>query len=114
MSQQATSPEHPDSEWAPTARRHEPRQKRSSSLSLSTPTDNKDTSKQEESDVAREDDDDEDEEDEYEKRIERTGCSAENETLQNCYMETHDWRQCKDAMEAFRDCWKRNGNVEAE
>ncbi|KAF9430877.1 hypothetical protein BGZ76_000672 [Entomortierella beljakovae] len=58
--------------------------------------------------------DEEDEEDEYEKRIERTGCSAENEALQMCYAEKHDWRACKDAMTAFRECWKRNGNVEAE
>ncbi|KAI7820272.1 hypothetical protein BC939DRAFT_375451, partial [Gamsiella multidivaricata] len=50
----------------------------------------------------------EEEEDEYEKRIERTGCAAENEALQMCYAEKHDWRACKDAMQAFRECWKRN------
>ncbi|KAG0330116.1 hypothetical protein BGZ99_007978 [Dissophora globulifera] len=60
------------------------------------------------------DNDEEEEEDEYEKRIARTGCAAENEALQMCYAEKHDWRACKDAMTAFRDCWKRNGNVQAE
>ncbi|KAF9948240.1 hypothetical protein BGZ65_008214 [Modicella reniformis] len=64
------------------------------------------------------DDDDEDkeeeEEDEYDKRIARTGCAAENEALQLCFAEKHDWRACKDVMIAFRECWKRNGNVQAE
>ncbi|KAF9915567.1 hypothetical protein BX616_005855 [Lobosporangium transversale] len=60
------------------------------------------------------DKDEGEEEDEYEKRIKRTGCSTENEALQLCYAEKHDWRACKDAMNAFRECWKRNGNVQAE
>lgn len=58
--------------------------------------------------------DSDEEEDEYEKRIARTGCAAENEALQLCYAEKRDWRACKDAMTAFRECWKRNGNVQAE
>ncbi|KAI8599322.1 hypothetical protein EDD21DRAFT_280092, partial [Dissophora ornata] len=62
--------------------------------------------------VEGEEEEEEEEEDEYEKRIERTGCGAENEALQMCYAEKHDWRACKDAMTAFRDCWKRNGNVQ--
>ncbi|KAG0220643.1 hypothetical protein BGX31_010751 [Mortierella sp. GBA43] len=64
--------------------------------------------------VEKDTDQDEDEEDEYDKRIARTGCAAENDALQNCYSEKHDWRACKDAMTAFRECWKRNGNVQAE
>jgi len=82
-----------DPEWAPTARAHEPRQRPQKSEGA--------------------EEEEEEEEDEYEKRIERTGCAAENEALQNCYSETHDWRACKDAMTAFRECWKRNNNVEA-
>ncbi|KAF9166970.1 hypothetical protein DFQ27_003527 [Actinomortierella ambigua] len=56
---------------------------------------------------------DEEEEDEYDARIERTGCKAENDALQECYMEKHDWRACQDALVAFKECWKRNGNVQA-
>ncbi|KAG0048183.1 hypothetical protein BGZ83_006813 [Gryganskiella cystojenkinii] len=85
-----------DPEWAPTARAHVPHQR---------------SEKRENNGEGEEEEEDEDE---YEKRIERTGCAAENELLQDCYAEKHDWRQCKDAMTAFKDCWKRNGNVKAE
>ncbi|KAG0336710.1 hypothetical protein BG000_006246 [Podila horticola] len=108
-SQSATSDQH-DPDWAPTARPHEPRRRPSSSSSSTDSAANltSSTTKDEEGE------EDEDDEDEYDKRIARTGCSAENEALQMCYAETHDWRACKDAMQAFRDCWKRNGNVETE
>lgn len=101
-SQTTTTDQH-DPDWAPTARPHEPRRSTSSSSSKDSANPSSD-----------QDEDDEDDEDEYDKRIARTGCSVENEALQMCYAETHDWRECKDAMQAFRDCWKRNGNVEAE
>ncbi|KAF8950711.1 hypothetical protein CPC16_009830 [Podila verticillata] len=103
-SQTTTTDQH-DPDWAPTARPHEPRRSTSSSSSPSKDSANSSSDQGE---------DDEDDEDEYDKRIAKTGCSAENEALQMCYAETHDWRECKDAMQAFRDCWKRNGNVEAE
>ncbi|KAL7276922.1 hypothetical protein RUND412_000066 [Rhizina undulata] len=45
------------------------------------------------------------------KRIEDTGCSAENERLNNCFYEKKDWRKCKDEMQAFRECWEVKGNV---
>ncbi|KAF9425771.1 hypothetical protein BGZ94_007234 [Podila epigama] len=108
-----------DPEWAPVARPHEPRQRRS--VSSSDGSSSRHSTANQESKGADDnnndndnEEDQEEEEDEYEKRIERTGCAAENEALQNCYSETHDWRACKDAMNAFRECWKRNGNVEAE
>ncbi|KAF9107468.1 hypothetical protein BGX27_008731 [Mortierella sp. AM989] len=88
-----------DPSWAPTPQGHAQYNRASTK-----PTSNK---------INNEEGEDE-EEDEYEKRIARTGCSTENEALQMCYAEKHDWRACKDAMTAFRDCWKRNGNVEAE
>ncbi|KAG0021661.1 hypothetical protein BGZ82_011276 [Podila clonocystis] len=103
---QSTTDQH-DPDWAPTARPHEPRRRPSSS---SLPADSAANSTSSSAEV----EDDEDDEDEYDKRIAKTGCSAENEALQMCYAETHDWRACKDAMQAFRDCWKRNGNVETE
>ncbi|KAK3812078.1 MAG: hypothetical protein J3Q66DRAFT_349282 [Benniella sp.] len=65
-------------------------------------------------DSDQEEEEEEEEEDEYEKRIARTGCAAENEALQLCYAEKHDWRACQDAMKAFRECWARNGNIQAE
>ncbi|KAF9328313.1 hypothetical protein BG006_008477 [Podila minutissima] len=104
-SQNTTVDQH-DLDCAPTARPHEPRRRPSSS----SPADSAANS----TSSTAEDKEDADDEDEYDKRIARTGCSAENEALQMCYAETHDWRACKDAMQAFRDCWKRNGNVETE
>ncbi|KAG0069506.1 hypothetical protein BGZ89_002731 [Linnemannia elongata] len=102
---QSTNQEDPN--WAPTPRAHAQYQRRPSSTSTSS--DSSTAGKGEE-----EEEEEEEEEDEYEKRIERTGCAVENEALQLCYAEKHDWRACKDAMQAFRDCWKRNGNVQAE
>ncbi|KAG0268634.1 hypothetical protein BGZ95_002393 [Linnemannia exigua] len=103
QAQQADQPNSQDPDWAPTARAHTQYQRRPSEPKA--PTTNSDGEEEEE---------EEEEEDEYEKRIERTGCSAENEALQMCYAEKHDWRKCQEAMTAFRDCWKRNGNVQAE
>jgi len=54
------------------------------------------------------DDDDNDEEDPYVTRIEKTGCSLENENLQLCFHDTKDWRLCRDQLERFRECWQRN------
>ncbi|KAF9297777.1 hypothetical protein BGZ88_009071 [Linnemannia elongata] len=102
---QSTNQEDPN--WAPTPRAHAQYQRRPSSTSTSS--DSSTAGKGEEKE-----EEEEEEEDEYEKRIERTGCAVENEALQLCYAEKHDWRACKDAMQAFRDCWKRNGNVQAE
>ncbi|KAF9999728.1 hypothetical protein BGZ80_008695 [Entomortierella chlamydospora] len=103
---QAQEQQQQDPNWAPTPRGHAQYSKTSAKITSSTNQD----SRNNEGEGMEE----EDEEDEYEKRIARTGCSAENEALQMCYAEKHDWRACKDAMTAFRDCWKRNGNVEAE
>lgn len=105
--QQPDQPTSQDPDWAPTPRAHAQYQRRPSEPKVTT-SDSTNTGEN------KEDEEEEEEEDEYEKRIERTGCYAENEALQLCYAEKHDWRACKDAMEAFRDCWKRNGNVQTE
>lgn len=52
----------------------------------------------------------EEEGDPYNERIEKTGCFQENETLQLCFYDTKDWRQCKEEMKAFRDCFTKNKN----
>lgn len=54
--------------------------------------------------------DDDDEPDEWDKRIFSTGCADENLKLNDCYFDKRDWRACKDEMEAFKQCWKRQGN----
>ncbi|KAI6812047.1 hypothetical protein KC340_g17035 [Hortaea werneckii] len=51
-----------------------------------------------------------DEPDDWDKRIFSTGCSDENAKLNDCFFEKKDWRACKDEMEAFKQCWKRQGN----
>ncbi|KAF2165810.1 hypothetical protein M409DRAFT_24097 [Zasmidium cellare ATCC 36951] len=53
---------------------------------------------------------DDDEPDEWDKRIFSTGCADENTTLNDCFRDKKDWRACKDEMEAFKQCWKRQGN----
>ncbi|KAB8069626.1 hypothetical protein BDV29DRAFT_161247 [Aspergillus leporis] len=73
-----------------------------------------------------------DEPDEWDKRIFSTGCSVEQDKMNDCYFAKKDWRACKKEvsesfgfprmgvlasqqlnsppMEVFRECWKRNGN----
>ncbi|KAE8316908.1 hypothetical protein BDV41DRAFT_573410 [Aspergillus transmontanensis] len=55
---------------------------------------------------------DDDEPDEWDKRIFSTGCSVEQDKMNDCYFAKKDWRACKKEMEAFRECWKRKGNDE--
>jgi cytochrome c oxidase assembly factor 4 len=45
----------------------------------------------------------EDEPDEWDLRIERGGCAQEHFKLQDCYMETKDWRKCKDEVDSVND-----------
>ncbi|KAH8703660.1 hypothetical protein BGW36DRAFT_423212 [Talaromyces proteolyticus] len=54
--------------------------------------------------------DPDDEPDDWDKRIFSTGCAAEQLTMNDCYYDKRDWRSCKKEMEAFRECWKRQGN----
>ncbi|PLB48127.1 hypothetical protein P170DRAFT_437833 [Aspergillus steynii IBT 23096] len=54
--------------------------------------------------------DDDDEPDDWDKRIFSTGCAVEQDKMNDCYFAKKDWRSCKDEMEAFRECWKRQGN----
>ncbi|KAH8775940.1 hypothetical protein BGZ57DRAFT_762543 [Hyaloscypha finlandica] len=51
-----------------------------------------------------------DEPDEWDKRIFSTGCAAENTKMNDCYYEKKDWRLCKNELEVFRKCWKRQQN----
>ncbi|KAF8446544.1 hypothetical protein BGX38DRAFT_1094305, partial [Terfezia claveryi] len=46
------------------------------------------------------------------KRINNTGCAAENMRLIDCHYEKKDWRKCTAEMIAFRECWKKHGNVQ--
>ena len=52
----------------------------------------------------------EDELDEWDARIQRGGCMQEHLKLQDCYMDTKDWRKCKDEVHGcyeFSNCrWK--------
>ncbi|KAJ5232390.1 hypothetical protein N7468_005346 [Penicillium chermesinum] len=36
--------------------------------------------------------------------------AAMQDKMNDCYYAKRDWRACKDEMEAFRECWKRQGN----
>ncbi|KAL4807261.1 hypothetical protein BDV18DRAFT_137232 [Aspergillus unguis] len=51
-----------------------------------------------------------DEPDDWDKRIFSTGCAVEQDKLNECYWAKKDWRSCKEQMEIFRECWKRQGN----
>ncbi|KAF2863845.1 hypothetical protein K470DRAFT_254726 [Piedraia hortae CBS 480.64] len=53
---------------------------------------------------------DDEEPDDWDKRIYSTGCAKENTKLNECFFDKKDWRACKDEMEEFRQCWKRQGN----
>ncbi|KAL4880691.1 hypothetical protein BJY04DRAFT_190648 [Aspergillus karnatakaensis] len=44
------------------------------------------------------------------KRIFSTGCSVEQDKLNECYWAKKDWRACKKEMDLFRACWKKQGN----
>lgn len=48
--------------------------------------------------------------DDWDRRIFSTGCSEEQFKMNDCYYAKKDWRACKEEMEVFRKCWKRNGN----
>lgn len=54
--------------------------------------------------------DGDDEMDEWDQRIFSTGCSQEQTRMNDCYFDKKDWRACKQEMEVFRECWKRQGN----
>ncbi|KAG0250472.1 hypothetical protein BG011_008329 [Mortierella polycephala] len=115
--QSTQQPQDQDPEWAPIPRAHTQYQRRPSATPPKDGQGGANDGKAgqgKEGDEEEEDEDEDEEEDEYEKRIERTGCAAENEALQMCYAEKHDWRACQTEMTAFRECWKRNGNVEVE
>ncbi|KAI3629955.1 hypothetical protein MIR68_011390 [Amoeboaphelidium protococcarum] len=52
--------------------------------------------------------DDEEETNEYEQRINASGCAAQNEQLQECYLKYKDWRKCKEEMMRFKECFEMN------
>ena len=44
------------------------------------------------------------EEDFFNVTIQRSGCSTEHYTLQECFADKADWRQCKAEMTQFKMC----------
>ncbi|KAK6341751.1 hypothetical protein TWF696_008815 [Orbilia brochopaga] len=46
--------------------------------------------------------------DEWNERIQKTGCSEENERLQICFSQYKDWRVCQKQLQEFRDCWGKH------
>ncbi|ODV74685.1 Coa4p CYBJADRAFT_171698 [Cyberlindnera jadinii NRRL Y-1542] len=61
-------------------------------------------------DTVEEEEVDDDEPDEWDKRINNTGCAAENLKLTLCHADTGDWRKCTKEMEEFKKCWELNKN----
>ncbi|KAK9460464.1 uncharacterized protein V1516DRAFT_676704 [Lipomyces oligophaga] len=58
-------------------------------------------------------DESEDEPDEWDKRIEDTGCAAENMKLTDCYADNgRDWRKCVTELHNLKYCWDRKNNNE--
>ncbi|EHL03132.1 putative Cytochrome oxidase assembly factor 4 [Glarea lozoyensis 74030] len=51
-----------------------------------------------------------DEPDDWDKRIFSTGCAEENTKMNDCFYEKKDWRVCKNELENFKQCWKRQQN----
>ncbi|KAJ3088862.1 hypothetical protein HK102_007759 [Quaeritorhiza haematococci] len=49
--------------------------------------------------------DDDDEEDPYVVRLKQSGCYDQHITLQDCYWDKKDWRQCQSEIRAFRECF---------
>ncbi|KAI9138981.1 hypothetical protein BKA69DRAFT_700373 [Paraphysoderma sedebokerense] len=47
------------------------------------------------------------EDDPYLLRIEKTGCFGAHEKLQDCYLNKKDWRECKNEMKSFKECWRQ-------
>ncbi|KAL4228447.1 Cytochrome oxidase assembly factor 4 [Mactra antiquata] len=47
---------------------------------------------------------DDDEEDPVDKMIKKTGCSELSYAVQECFVETRDWRQCQKQIGEFKKC----------
>ena len=47
------------------------------------------------------------EKDMYEILLENSGCSKFHFSLQDCYFEHNDWRQCRKEMEEFKKCMSK-------
>ena len=56
----------------------------------------------------------EDDTDEFQARIDETGCSKENELVQECYFKHHDWRKCQDELKLFQACFQRINNEQSK
>ena len=52
-----------------------------------------------------------DEEDPWIKRIRKSGCFKEHESLQDCFFDKKDWRHCRDEMMAFKACFAHHSNA---
>jgi cytochrome c oxidase assembly factor 4 len=44
-------------------------------------------------------------EDPYIIRLKKSGCYESHIELQDCFYEKKDWRQCKDEMKKFKECF---------
>ncbi|KAI7830080.1 hypothetical protein BX661DRAFT_152988 [Kickxella alabastrina] len=53
-----------------------------------------------------------DDDDAWDKRIKRTGCFKQNESLLICHADTGDWRKCLAEIAAFKACMKNHGQFE--
>ena len=43
--------------------------------------------------------------DPFDDGIRNSGCQTQHEQLQECYQKFHDWRKCKEEMDAFKRCF---------
>lgn len=51
---------------------------------------------------------DDDQPDEVDQMITATGCFNEHQSLQQCYLNTKDWRKCQEEMKKFKECFDKN------
>ncbi|KAJ2309102.1 hypothetical protein IWW52_005793, partial [Coemansia sp. RSA 2704] len=55
---------------------------------------------------------DNEDEDEWDRRIRRTGCFAENEAVLICHADSNDWRKCLRELDAFKKCMQAHNNAQ--
>lgn len=39
--------------------------------------------------------------------VDLTGCREENDAVLLCYAAKHDWRQCREELAVFKDCFEK-------
>ncbi|KAK9467334.1 hypothetical protein V1512DRAFT_246930 [Lipomyces arxii] len=50
---------------------------------------------------------DDDKPDPWDKRLEDTGCAAENMKVTDCYANGRDWRKCVEELAALKECLEK-------